>query len=227
MQAAARNLGLQLHILHASSDPEINMAFATLVEVRAGALVIGTDGFLVSRSELLAALALRHIMPAIYQFRTFASAGGLMSYGSSVTDGYRQIGAYTGLVPRQLYGYGRIDWSTKLIRGLTSEAAAGFRSRRGPNHDSTFVTPHNAPFATYKAARVHHAARRRGGLAARGAGAGDGKAADHRVFGLRHICGPRSLGHCFLAEAARTWLDRGPQPYCRVPLGRGQQRPRR
>src|SRR5258708_23404931 len=155
MQAAARNLGLQLHILHASSDPEINMAFATLVEVRAGALVIGTDGFLVSRSELLAALALRHIMPAIYQFRTFASAGGLMSYGSSVTDGYRQIGAYTGLVPRQLYGYGRIDWSTKLIRGLTSEAAAGFRSRRGPNHDSTFVTPHNAPFATYKAAEVN------------------------------------------------------------------------
>jgi putative tryptophan/tyrosine transport system substrate-binding protein len=98
MQAAARNLGLQLHILHASSDPEINMAFATLVEMRAGALVIGTDGFLVSRSELLAALALRHIIPAIYQFRTFASAGGLMSYGSSVTDGYRQIGAYTGRI---------------------------------------------------------------------------------------------------------------------------------
>src|SRR5262249_34571467 len=53
-------------------------------------------------------------------------------------------------VPWQLCGYGRSDWSTKLIRGLTSEAPAGFRSRRGPSHDSTLVTPHNAPFSTYK-----------------------------------------------------------------------------
>src|SRR5262245_5776015 len=68
-------------------------------------------------------------------------------------------------------GYGRSDWSTKLIRGLTSEAAAGFRSRRGPSHDSTLVTPHNAPFSTYKAAPVHRAAGRRGGVAARGVGA--------------------------------------------------------
>ena len=66
-------------------------------------------------------------------------------------------------MPRQLYGYGRSDWSTKLIRGLTSEAAAGFRSRRGLSYDdSAPVTPHNAPFPTYKAAGVHHAARRRG-----------------------------------------------------------------
>jgi hypothetical protein len=63
-------------------------------------------------------------------------------------------------VPWQLFGYGRSDWSTKLIRGLTSEAAAGFQSRRGLSHDSTLVTPHNAPFSTYKAARVHHTARR-------------------------------------------------------------------
>ena len=67
-----------------------------------------------------------------------------------------------GLVPWQLCGYGRSDWSTKLIRGLTTEAPAGFRSRRGPSHDSTLVTPHNAPFSTYKAPRVHHAVRRRG-----------------------------------------------------------------
>src|SRR5262249_57118175 len=63
----------------------------------------------------------------------------------------------------QLCGYGRSDWSTKLIRGLTSEAAAGFRSRRGLNHDdSAPVTAHNAPFSTYKTARVHQTARRRG-----------------------------------------------------------------
>src|SRR5262249_60578345 len=60
-------------------------------------------------------------------------------------------------VPWQLCGYGRSDWSTKLIRGLTSEAAAGFRSRRGSSHDSTLVTPHNAPFSTYKEAGVHRA----------------------------------------------------------------------
>jgi hypothetical protein len=64
-------------------------------------------------------------------------------------------------VPWQLCGYGRSDWSTKLIRGLISEEAAGFRSRRGPSHDSTLVTPHNAPFSNYKAARVHWLARRR------------------------------------------------------------------
>ena len=73
-------------------------------------------------------------------------------------------------MPRQLCGYGRSGWSTKLIRGLTSETPAGFRSRRGPCHDSTLVAPHNAPFSTYKTPRVHHADRRRGGawpLAAR------------------------------------------------------------
>src|SRR6516165_794464 len=73
---------------------------------------------------------------------------------------------WCGLVPLQLFGYGRSDRSTKLIRGLTSEAAAGFRSRRGPSHDSTLVTPHNAPFSTYKAAGIHHTSRRRGGRAA-------------------------------------------------------------
>src|SRR4029453_11320956 len=75
--------------------------------------------------------------------------------------------------PWQLCGYGRGDWSTKLIRGLISEAAAGFRSRLGPSHDSTLVTPHNAPFSTYKTARVHHAPGRRGGdVAAWGEGGG-------------------------------------------------------
>ena len=75
-------------------------------------------------------------------------------------------------MPWQLCGYGRSDRSTKLIRGLTSEAAAGFRSRRGPSHDSTFVTPHNAPFSTYKvgsedASGLITACFRRGDLAGR------------------------------------------------------------
>jgi hypothetical protein len=70
---------------------------------------------------------------------------------------------------QQLFGYGRSDWGSKLIRGLTSETAAGFPSLRRSGYDPTPVTPHNAPFPTYKTARVHHAARRRGDVADRSA----------------------------------------------------------
>src|SRR5437899_9075311 len=85
-----------------------------------------------------------------------------------------------GLAPSQLFGYGS-DWSAKLIRGLGSEAPAGFRSRRGDGHDRTPAASQNAAFPTYKAARVHDAARWRGGrVAARGAGAAARQAADHR-----------------------------------------------
>ena len=86
LQAAARTLGLQLHILHASTERDFDAVFASLVQLRAGALVIGTDAFFISRSEQLAALAVRHAVPAIYQYREFAAAGGLMSYGGSITE---------------------------------------------------------------------------------------------------------------------------------------------
>jgi putative ABC transport system substrate-binding protein len=98
LEVAARTLGVQLHVLHASSEREIDTAFATLVELRAGALVIGADAFFNSRSEQLAALTLRHAVPAIYQFREFVSAGGLMSYGSTVADTYRPLGVLTGRI---------------------------------------------------------------------------------------------------------------------------------
>jgi putative ABC transport system substrate-binding protein len=98
LQVAARTLGLQLHVVHASTERDFEPAFATLVQLQAGALVIGPDGFLISRSEQLAALTLRHAMPAIYQYREFAAAGGLMSYGSSIADAYRQVGIYTGRI---------------------------------------------------------------------------------------------------------------------------------
>jgi putative ABC transport system substrate-binding protein len=98
LQAAARTLGVKLHVLHASTERDFEPAFAALVQLRAGGLVIGTDGFLVTRSEQLAALTLRHAVPAIFQYRAFAEAGGLMSYGGSVTDSYRLSGLYTGRV---------------------------------------------------------------------------------------------------------------------------------
>ena len=96
-QAAARILGLQLNILHASADRDIDAVFATLARRRATGLVVNPDLFFLSRTEQLAALALRHSVPAIYQYREFAAAGGLMSYGGSVTS-FRTVGNYTGRI---------------------------------------------------------------------------------------------------------------------------------
>jgi putative tryptophan/tyrosine transport system substrate-binding protein len=96
--AAAGSLGVQLRILRASSERDFDTVFATLIQQRAGGLVIGTDGFFVGRSQQLAALAVRHAMPAIFQYRAFAEAGGLMSYGGSITDSYRLSGVYSGRI---------------------------------------------------------------------------------------------------------------------------------
>jgi putative ABC transport system substrate-binding protein len=98
LQTAARTLGLQLHVLHASTERDFDTAFATMVRLRAGALVIGNDPFFNSRSEQLAALSVRHAMPTIFQNREFAAAGGLMSYGGSIADTYRVVGVYTGRI---------------------------------------------------------------------------------------------------------------------------------
>jgi putative ABC transport system substrate-binding protein len=97
-QEAARTLGLQLHVLHASTERDFDTVFATLLQLRAGALMIASDNLFNSRSEKLAALALRHALPAIYQYREFAAAGGLMSYGGSLTESYRQVGIYSGRI---------------------------------------------------------------------------------------------------------------------------------
>jgi putative tryptophan/tyrosine transport system substrate-binding protein len=98
LQAAAHTLGLQLHVLHASTDQDFDKVFARLVELRAGGLVIGGEPFFNSRSEQLGALTVRHAVPAIYQLRAFAVAGGLVSYGGSLTDAYRLVGNYTGQI---------------------------------------------------------------------------------------------------------------------------------
>src|SRR5215831_18223730 len=95
---AGRALGLQIHIAQASSERDISAAFATLAQVGAGGLVIGPDPFSFSRRGQIAALALRHAMPAIFYSREFPAAGGLMSYGVSIADGYRQVGVYAGRI---------------------------------------------------------------------------------------------------------------------------------
>src|SRR5882757_11250191 len=98
VQEAARTLGLQLNVVHASVEPDLDKVFATLGQLRAGALVIGTDTFFDGQSERLAALAVHHALPTIYQTREFAAAGGLMSYGGSLPDAYRKAGVYVGRV---------------------------------------------------------------------------------------------------------------------------------
>ena len=91
-------MGLNVPILNASSERDFDTAFARLLELKAGGLVIGTDGLFISRSEHLAALTVRHGVPAIFQFREFAAARGLMSYGGSLADMYRQSGVYVGRI---------------------------------------------------------------------------------------------------------------------------------
>jgi putative ABC transport system substrate-binding protein len=100
LRTAARTLGLQLHILRASTERDFDRVFATLLQLRAGGLVIGTDGFFNTQSEQLATLTVRHAVPAIFPFREFTAAGGLMSYGVSIRDLYRLVGVYTGRILR-------------------------------------------------------------------------------------------------------------------------------
>ena len=98
VQAAARTLGLELHVLNASSEDDFDAVFAKLIELRAGGLVIGAGAFFASQRTQLAALTVRHAVPAIYLYREFAVAGGLMSYGADLGEAYRLAGIYTGRV---------------------------------------------------------------------------------------------------------------------------------
>ena len=96
--AAAAAIGLNVQILKAGTDREIDAAFVSLVQARTGALLVGNDVFFNSRIEQLVALAARHAIPTIYTFREFVVAGGLISYGSSLIETYRQVGLYTGRI---------------------------------------------------------------------------------------------------------------------------------
>jgi putative tryptophan/tyrosine transport system substrate-binding protein len=94
----ARSLGLQIHILNAGTESKIDAAFASLVEQRIGMLLSGADPFFLGRRDQFVALGARHAVPAIYFAREFVSAGGLMSYGTSISDAYRRAGVYTAKV---------------------------------------------------------------------------------------------------------------------------------
>jgi ABC-type uncharacterized transport system substrate-binding protein len=97
-QEAARAKGLQIHVLKAATESEIDAAFASLVQLRAGAVVVAADVFFNLRRDQLVASALRHAIPVIYGFREFAASGGLISYGTSIASVYRQVGVYAGRI---------------------------------------------------------------------------------------------------------------------------------
>jgi putative tryptophan/tyrosine transport system substrate-binding protein len=125
LQGAARKLGLRVRVLNASADRDFDSVFASLVQLRASALVIGIDAFFNSRIHQLAALTFRHRMPAVNGPREFAAAGGLMSYGSSLVELYRLVGVYTG---RSLEGEKRRQWRLwSRSRRLVSQTAHASR----------------------------------------------------------------------------------------------------
>jgi putative ABC transport system substrate-binding protein len=98
LQTAARAIRQQFLVISASTERDLDMAFTTIVEQRVGALVVGNDPFFNARPDQLVGLASRHAVPAIYPYREFAAAGGLMSYGSNLADPYRLVGVYTGRI---------------------------------------------------------------------------------------------------------------------------------
>jgi putative ABC transport system substrate-binding protein len=127
LQAAARVLGLNIHVLHASTELDFEKVFTTMAQLRAGALVIGADAFFTGQAKELGALTLRHRVPAIYQFPEFTTGGGLMSYGGSIRDTYHRV-VYVGRIlkgekPTEL----PVELSTKveLIINLKTAKALG------------------------------------------------------------------------------------------------------
>jgi putative ABC transport system substrate-binding protein len=114
VREAAQTLGVEIHLVKAENDNELDDAFDTLSSLRVGAVAIGNDPFFNSRSERLAELALRHSLPAIYQYRRFVEAGGLMSYGASNTDSHHRLGAYGRILAGAKPGDLPVEQSTKV-----------------------------------------------------------------------------------------------------------------
>jgi ABC-type uncharacterized transport system substrate-binding protein len=129
LQAAAPALGMQLHVLQASTERDFDTVFASLGQLRADALVIGPYLFFLARVEQLGALSLRHAVPTIFTYRPFVAAGGLISYGANETETYRLVGIYTAKILKgEKPGDLPVQRSTKveLLINLKTAKALGF-----------------------------------------------------------------------------------------------------
>jgi putative ABC transport system substrate-binding protein len=124
-QAASHALGLDLHVLNASTEGDFDGVFASVIQLRAGGLVIGSDAFFTSRREQLAALAVRHAVPTVYENRGFVAAGGLASYSGSIADAYRLAGVYAARILKgEKPGELPVQQSTKVEMFLNLKTAA-------------------------------------------------------------------------------------------------------
>ena len=139
IQAAAHALGQRLEVLTASTDADLEAVFATMVERRAGALVVKPDPFFISRCERLAALAARHSMPAIYSLRACAEVGGLVSYGITIVDMFQQVGTYAGKI---LKGAKPADLPVQL--GVKFELVINLKTAKALGVEVPFRLLHNA-----------------------------------------------------------------------------------
>jgi putative ABC transport system substrate-binding protein len=124
-QAAARSVGLQLHFRQVSSDPDVDTAFASLVQAGAQMLLATADPFLASRRDKLVALAAKHKMPAMWEWPDFVEGGGLMSYGTNIVDSYRQVGVYTAKVLK-----GENPAELPIIRSVKFELAINLKTAK-------------------------------------------------------------------------------------------------
>ena len=205
MEDAARSVGQRMIVVRAKNESEIDMAFATVAKEGAGSLLVNVDGFFSTRRDQLASLAARYGIPTSYNNRVYVEAGGLMSYGDNRLDSYRQLGVSVGRIlkgdkPPEL----PVIQPTKfeLVINLKTANALGFDSTAlaaRPRRRGNRMIP----------ARVHHAARGRGGgVAAGGArAAGRADAADRGINGRRR-CGGAVAGVDFAPRTAGTRLDR-------------------
>jgi putative tryptophan/tyrosine transport system substrate-binding protein len=125
MQAAARSFGVDLHVLEASAERDFDAVFSNLAQLRAGGLVIGSNAFFLAKQEQLAALAVHHGVPAIFENRQFVTAGGLMSYGGGLTDAYHQAGVYTARILK-----GEKPSELPVLRGTKMELHINLKSAR-------------------------------------------------------------------------------------------------
>ena len=127
--SAARNLGLELHVLNARSERDFDAVFADIKRLRVGGLVIGAGSVFIRGLNKLAALTVRHAVPAIYLYRDFPAAGGLMSYGSDILDSYRLAGVYTGRVLK-----GENPAELPVVQATKFELVINLKDRQGARH---------------------------------------------------------------------------------------------